>query len=612
MKDSFDLKWQLDNLPDRPGVYLMHDKDDTIIYVGKAVSLKNRVRQYFRKNHNHSERILRMISKIDHFEYIVTNTETEALVLESTLIKKHSPKYNILMKDGKTYTLLCLTLADRFPRLIRTHNPNIPGGVYFGPFPSGIAAMQVVEILGEIYPTRQCTRNSKDFGPGGKGCLNFDIGKCPGPCMGKISEEEYKERIDAIIAFLKGHSEETEKLLKQEMEDAAEQLNFERAAKLRDRLNSIRHITERQRVSFTDGREWDVFAFTQDGSRVCFQVFFVRNGMVTGRDYYVVDNTESWDIQELLSSYIRSFYHDDAFVPEEILLAQDVEDRELLESWLSQRKGSKVHISVPKIGERRRVIEIVEDNAKISMQQYKESIKKDGSVIYDAMASITRMLQLESLPDRIESYDISNLGNEDMVGVMVVFVEGKPDPKSYRRFKIKNQAGQDDYAAMCQVISRRFTHSQEEFGPWPDLILLDGGRGHVNTVRSSGAVPEEVPVYGLVKDNKHRTRTITSDHTEFDISNNLQLMKFISSIQDEVHRYAISYQRSTRQTKVTKSQLDQIKGVGPKRKQILYKAFGSMKAIKEATLEQLEAVCGIDKATAQAVYNYYNQERQEK
>ncbi len=611
MKDNFDLKWQLEHLPDRPGVYLMHDKDDKIIYVGKASSLKNRVRQYFRKSTNHSERILQMISKIDHFEYIVTNTETEALVLESTLIKKYSPKYNILMKDGKTYQLLCVTMADRFPRLIRTHNPNIPGGVYFGPYPNGSAAAQVVDILSEIYPTRQCARNSANFGPGGKGCINWDIGKCPGPCMGKISREEYMERIHAIVSFLKGNSEETERLLQEEMRQAAEQLNFERAAKLRDRLAGIRHITEKQRVSFNDGREWDVFAYTREDNRVCFQVFFVRNGMVTGRDYYVADNTEAWSTAELLSSYIKSFYHDDVFVPEEVLLAEDVEDREILEAWLSEKKGSRVHISVPKIGERRRVIEIVEDNAKISMQQYKESIKKDSSVIYDALASLTRMLQLDSLPDRIESYDISNLGKENMVGVMIVFTQGKPDPKAYRRFKIKNQAGQDDYAAMTQVISRRFNHSVEEFGPWPDLVLLDGGRGHVNTIRSSGAVPDEVPVFGLVKDAKHRTRTITTDRTEFDISNNLQLMRFISSIQDEVHRYAISYQRSTRQAKVNRSQLDSIKGVGPKRKQLLYKAFGSMKAIKEATIEQLEAVPGIDKATAEAVYNYYHKEGQE-
>ncbi len=610
MNTDFDLQWQLEHLPDRPGVYLMHDAEDTVIYVGKAVSLRNRVRQYFHKSYDHTERILRMISKIDNFEYIVTNTETEALVLECTLIKKYSPKYNILMKDGKTYPMICVSLADPFPRIFCTRDLHIDGAAYFGPFPGGSAAAQVVEMLGEIYPTRLCGRNSATFGPGVKGCINYDIGKCPGPCMGLISREEYAGRVASAIRFLKGDTDDTEKLLEEQMRQAAEDLNFERAAKLRDRLASIRLVTQKQRVSFTDGREWDVFSYVEEDGKICFQVFFIREGRVTGRDSYVMDNSEGWTPEECLSSYLKTFYSGDVYVPEEVLLETEVEDAGVLSDWLSQQKGSRVKLSTPKIGERRRVVDIVRNNAKISMQQYKESIKKNSSVIYDAMASITRMLQLEAIPDRIESYDISNLGSEDMVGVMIVFTNGRPDPRQYKRFRIKNQAGQDDYAAMRQVIERRFAHSEEEFGPHPDLILLDGGRGHVNTIRSSGVVPDGIAVYGLVKDARHRTRAITSDSREYDVSENLQLMRFISSIQDEVHRYAIEYQRSTRAKKVKRSGMDDIRGVGPRRKQILYRAFGSMKAIREAAEEELAAVKGIDKATAKAVYEFYHGKEQ--
>lgn len=618
----FDFQHQLKILPDKPGVYIMKNSLGEVIYVGKAKILKNRVRQYFQNSKNHSEKVRAMVKNIAEFEYIVTDSEMEALILECNLIKKYSPRYNIALKDDKFYPFIKITTNEDFPRVYVTRNFAKDRNKYFGPYTNGTAVYEVMGLIKKLFPLRTCKKAIVEGGEPTRACLNYHINLCKAPCADYISKAEYWEMIDEIISILNGTDTSITKKLKIEMEKAAEELEFEKAAKIRDRILAIELIREKQKMFTVKEGDEDFIDLYTDEKDGCAQVFFVREGKVTGREHFMIENISDDPVKEVISSFIASFYGGTAQIPKTIYVPEEIEDQELIEKFLTEKRGSKVWIKVPKKGDKKNLLDMVRNNAKIMLDQFKEKMVEEKELNKSALTELADVLGLDSLPARIEAYDISNIQGVDSVGTMVVFENGKAKNSDYRRFKIKSVKGPNDYESMREILSRRFSHGLEEvnkikernleyskgkFCIFPDLIMMDGGKGQVNialeVLKDFGI---EIPVCGLVKDDKHRTRGIIFNNEEILIRRGSGLMNLITRIQDEVHRYAITYHRSLRDKRTLHSILEDIPRIGEKRRRNLLMKFGSIDNIKKASMEELLDTPGIDRRAAESIKQYFS------
>ena len=589
----FDIEEELRKLPNKPGVYLMHDKADNIIYVGKAVVLKNRVRQYFRKN-NKTARIEKMVSLIDHFEYIVVGSEDEALILECNLIKKYRPKFNVLLKDDKTYPYIKVDVKSDYPGVFITRRILNDGAKYFGPYPSASSAKEMVSFIKEKFQIRQC----KNFKNRDRACLNYHIKKCLAPCMGYVSKEDYRKQIDQICLLLDGKIESIIKALEEEMEECSKNLEFEKAAAIRDRIGAIERVSEKQKVSNISENNIDVIGLFKNEVTVCIELFFIRNSKMIGREHYFFDELKDMEESEIVSGFIKQYYMDKKDFPSKIMLRYDLEEKEVLENWLSNKANRKVTLKSPMRGEKLRFVEMAELNSRITL----ENKVKDNK---DILIELRDILDLDDIPFKIESFDISNISGNFLVAGMCVAQNGVIKRNMSRRFRIKTVFGQDDPRCMEEVVTRRLKHSIESpnggFGTLPDLILADGGITQIRAIKNAmNAVGVSIPVFGMVKDDKHSTRALIDENrNEFKISENLFL--FITNLQDEVHKTAIEYHRKVRDKEMTKSKLDYIDGIGEKKRTELLKKFGSVKKIKEASVEELQEVKGINKALAEKI-----------
>ena len=614
----FCFEEELKKLPNEPGVYIMRDEKDVILYVGKAVNLHNRVRSYFRSNIGRGPAIDKMVSLIARFEYIVTDSELEALVLENNLIKEYSPKYNTLLKDDKTYPYIKVTLGEDYPRILFSRTMKKDKSRYFGPFSSATAVKDTIELLNKIFSLRTCNRNlPRDMGLE-RPCLNYHIKQCPAPCQGYISREEYREKIAAALEFLNGNQGPIQKELEAKMKEAAENMEFEEAARYRDLLESIRQVTQKQKITGGIGEDKDILALYQDEGEAVVQVFFVRNGKLIGREHYYMTNVSENKKPEILEHFVKQFYAGTPYIPAELMLQYEIGDRELIEKWLTQRRGQKVNIVVPKIGSKEKLVELAAQNAKLVLTKDREKLKREEGRTIGAVKEIADLLGMKSI-DRMEAYDISNINGFENVGSMVVYEKGKPKRSDYRKFRIKSVGGPDDYACMREVLSRRFLHGLKEreengagdafdsFTRFPDLIMMDGGRGQVNIALS---VLEEldihIPVCGMVKDDNHRTRGLYYHNVEIPIDTHSEGFRLITRIQDEAHRFAIEYHKQLRGKAQVKSVLDDIPGIGPARRKALMRHFKSLEEIKQATPEELMEVPEINRAAAQEIVEFFH------
>lgn len=617
----FDFEYHIKNLPDKPGVYLMKNSLGEVIYVGKAKVLKNRVKSYFQKSKNHSEKVKVMVKNIAEFEYIVTDSEMEALILECNLIKKYSPKYNILLKDDKFYPFIKITVNDDYPRVFVTRRFAKDGSKYFGPYTNGSAVYETLDLIYKIFPLRNCKLVIKENGEKVRPCLNYHIKKCLGPCGGHISKEEYGKMINDIIDILSGKETYITKMLKSDMEKAAEELEFEKAASLRDKILSINAIAEKQKIFKTMEGDEDFINIEQDEKDSCIQVFFSRDGKVIGREHFIFENTANEGIGEIIEDFIGSFYGGTAKIPKVIYVPQ-IDNFDLMEEYLTIKRGSKVWIKVPQKGQKKEMLEMVKNNARITLEKFKDKYLKDKEINRISLLELQDLLELEECPQRIEAYDISNIQGVDSVGTMIVFEEGRAKNSDYRRFKIKTVKGANDYDSMREILTRRFNHGLDEikaiqqrdlklsagkFSTFPDLIMMDGGKGQVNVaLEVLQSLNIDIPVCGLVKDDKHQTRGIIYNNNELIINKGSNLMQLIRRIQDEVHRFAITYHRSLRDKRTLHSVLDDIPYVGEKRRRALLVKFGSIDNIKKASMQELLETQSIDKKSAESIYNYFN------
>lgn len=619
----FNLEEELKNLPELPGVYIMHNSDGEIIYVGKAKILKNRVRQYFQTNKSHSQKVLAMVSNIAYFEYIVTDSEVEALVLECNLIKKHRPKYNILLKDDKQYPYIKVSINENYPKIYMTRTLKKDGAKYFGPYTGMQPVRTALEIVQKIFKPPLCNRKfPEDIGKG-RPCLNYHINNCFAPCIkGNVSRDEYRQIFFDICSFLEGDHKKLLEEMHSEMLDASKNMEFEKAAALRDKIEAVKRFEEKQKIINTGHQiDTDIIASARLGNKSFIEVFFVRSGKISGHVNYRIEETADTDDGEVLSDFTKQFYAEVDNVPKEILTEFEINDSDVISAWLTEKKGGKVNVLSPKKGEKKQLVAMVHKNAEIAAENYRINNLKYSEAKNKISEEIAKKLSMEKIPVRIESYDISNISGSDNVASMVVFVNGKPSKKDYRQFKIKSFEGANDYLAMQEVIYRRFRHAAEEekqidegklsaqeakFLPLPDLILLDGGKGHISAVSEiMEAIDCDVPVYGMVKDGKHRTRGLLSEKGEIELSPLDSVFRFITRLQDEVHRSAITYHRKLRSKNLTKSELDGIKGVGEVKKAQLLKHFASVDNIKKASFEELCAA--VDKRTAAAVKAYFEE-----
>ena len=617
----FDFEYHLKNLPSKPGVYLMKNSLGEVIYVGKAKILKNRVKSYFQNSKNHSEKVRVMVKHIAEFEYIVTDSEMEALILECNLIKKYSPRYNILLKDDKFYPFIKITINDDFPRVFVTRNYSKDGSKYFGPYTNGTAVYETINLINKIFPLRTCKLLIKEGGETVRPCLNYHIKKCFGPCGGYISKEEYGKMINDVIDILSGKDTTVLKVLQSEMEEASMNLEFEKAADLRDKILAIKAIVEKQKIFKTMEGDEDFINIYKDEKDSCVQVFFSREGKILGREHFIFENTAEDSIEEILEEFITSFYGGTAKVPRTIYVPA-ISNVELVEEYLTIKRGAKVWIKVPQKGQKREMLEMVKNNAQITLEKFKDKYLKDKEMNRISLQELQDLLELDEWPSRIEAYDISNIQGVDSVGTMVVFEEGRAKNSDYRRFKIKTVKGANDYDSMREILTRRFNHGLEEvkaiqernlklsagkFSNFPDLIMMDGGKGQVNiALEVLESLNINIPVCGLVKDDKHQTRGIVYNNKELIINRSSNLMQLIRRIQDEVHRFAITYHRSLRDKRTLHSILDDIPNVGEKRRRALLMKFGSVDNIKKATVEELLEVPSIDKKSAESIYIYFN------
>ena len=599
----FDIQEQLKKLPAEPGVYLMKDKDDKIIYVGKAISLKNRVRQYFQSSKNHSSKVKSMVKNINSFEYIITDSELEALILECNLIKKYRPKYNVLLRDDKTYPYIKVTVNEDYPRVLKVRKVIKDKAKYFGPYTNVEAVNDTLEVIRNIYPIRTCNIDiERAINNKVRPCLNYHIKRCVGPCTGNVSKEEYNKMIEEILLFLSGKEEKLIEILKEKMNKCAMDFNFEDAAIYRDKINSLQEMLQKQKIDIATGDiNQDVIAMAYNNEEACVQAFFIRHGKIVGREHFILEGVMEATKESILGSFVKQFYLNAEYIPKEIIIEAEIEDQVVLEEWLSNIKGQKVTIRVPQKGEKKSLIQRVKKNAMEYLEKFSSLNKRKYERSEGALIELAEILGLEKPPKRIESFDISNIQGVDSIGAMVVFTDGKKDKKEYRRYKIKTVEGPNDYDSMAEVLERRIQRDN-----YPDLILLDGGKGQVSAVQKVfDKYGVDIPLWGMFKDDRHRTKGLISSKKEIVLDKTSNLYRFVASIQEEVHNYAISYHRSLRDKSLTKSILDDIPGVGEKRKKQLLLNFKSVEEIKKASIEELLQVEGLNKSVAESIYNYF-------
>ena len=618
----FNIEEELKKLPAKPGVYIMHDSHDDIIYVGKAISLKNRVRQYFQSSRNLSPKIVQMVSRIARFEYIITDSELEALVLECNLIKEHRPKYNTMLKDDKTYPYIKVTVNEPFPRILLSRKMKKDKARYFGPFTSSLAVKDTIELLQKIYKIRTCHRAlPKDIGKD-RPCLYFHIHQCGAPCQGYVSQEDYSVSVKGVLGFLNGNYGQVEQMLTDRMMEASEKMEYEKAMEYRDLLKSVRHVAEKQKITSSQMEDRDIIAFARADDEAVVQVFFVRGGKLIGREHFYVTGVGSDSRTEVMTAFVKQFYAGAPFVPKELLLQEPIEDEDVIIQWLSAKRGQKVTIRVPVRGQKERMVELAYENASLVLAKDSEKIKREEAKTIGAVKNIADMLDIPSIV-RIEAYDISNISGYENVGSMIVYENGKPKRNAYRKFKIKSFTGQDDYRSMKEVLTRRFTHGLEErrtlemkqgdfsmgsFSSFPDLIMMDGGRGQVNiALEVLDELHLDIPVCGMVKDDNHRTRGLYYHNVEIPIDKDSESFKLITRIQDEAHRFAIEYHRNLRGKTQVRSILDDIEGIGPARRKALLRHFGEIGKISTASVEDLAAVDTMNENAARSVYKFFHQ-----
>ncbi|HBE9269298.1 TPA: excinuclease ABC subunit UvrC [Clostridioides difficile] len=604
----FDIQEHLKKLPSEPGVYLMKDKYDHIIYVGKAISLKNRVRQYFQSSKNHTSKVKSMVKNIYKFEYIITDSELEALILECNLIKRYRPKYNVVLRDDKTYPYIKVTTNEDYPRILKVRRVLKDKAKYFGPYTNITAVNDTLELISSTYPIRSCKIDiDKAIKNKTRPCLNLHINKCLGPCTGNVSKEEYGKMIEEIIMCLSGKEEKLMELLKEKMNESSMNFRFEEAAVYRDKIKSLEEMIQKQKIDATvSDLNQDVVAMARAHNEACVQVFFIRNGKIVGREHFILEGVMDSPRASILSSFVKQFYNEQEYIPKELIIEDEIEDSSILEEWLSSKKGQKVTIRVPQKGEKKSLVEMVRKNAVEYLEKFSDMNKRKYEKSIGALEELKQILNLEKLPIRIEAYDISNIQGVDSIGSMVVYTNAKKDKKEYRRYKIKTVIGPNDYDSMAEIVDRRLKH-----GNLPDLILLDGGKGQVSAVKKVLELNDvDIPLWGMYKDDKHRTKGLIckEKEIELELDKTTNLYRFIASIQEEVHNYAITYHRSLRNKALTKSILDDIQGIGEKRKKSLLNHFKDVEAIKKATMEELLEVDGMNKSIADNVYNFFRKE----
>ncbi len=617
----FDVAEELKKLPDHPGVYIMHDSRDVIIYVGKAVSLRKRVHQYFQPSHNEGIKKAQMVKQIARFEYIVTDSELEALVLECNLIKEHRPKYNTMLRDDKSYPYIRVTLGEEFPRVLFARQQKKDKSRYFGPYTSGGAVKDTIELVNKIYQLRTCSRVlPRDTGKE-RPCLNYHIHQCTAPCQGYISKEEYAKKIEEVVEFLNGNYKPVLRFLEEQMLDASERMEYEKAIEYRELLNSVKQVAQKQKITHTDGEDKDIIAMASDEQDAVVQVFFIRAGKLIGRDhFYVRVGTEDTKSQ-ILTTFVKQFYAGTPFIPREIMLQEKPEEIGVLTDWLTKKRGARVYLRIPQKGMKEKLVELAKKNAQLVLSQDKEKIKREEGRTIGALKEIAALLNMEHLV-RVEAFDISNINGFETVGSMIVYEKGKPKRSDYRKFKLRTVTGPDDYASMHEVLTRRFTHGMREqeelegkdmaaeygsFTRFPDLIMMDGGRGQVNiALQVLGELKLNIPVCGMVKDDNHRTRGLYFHNVEIPIDRHSEGFKLITRIQDEAHRFAIEYHRSLRSKEQVHSVLDDIPGIGPARRKALMRKYQSLDAIKAATEEDLAATEAMSEKAARSVYCFFH------
>lgn len=611
----FNIEEELKKLPSKPGVYLMLDEKDDIIYVGKAISLKNRVRQYFQSSRNKGAKIEQMVTHISRFEYIVTDSELEALVLECNLIKEHRPKYNTMLMDDKTYPFIKVTVEEEYPRILFAREIKRDKAKYFGPYTSASAVKDTIDLIRKLYHIRSCNRNlPKDIGKE-RPCLNYHIKQCYAPCQDYISKEEYRTSVQQALKFLGGEYDKVIKTLEEKMQQASDELNFEKAIEYRELLNSVRQIAQKQKITNSDGEDKDVLAVAVEEDDAVVQVFFIRSGRLIGRDHFYMKTNKAETKSEILENFIKQFYAGTPYIPREIMIQEEVKDSKLLEEWLTQKRGHKVYITIHQKGQKKKLVDLAEKNAKVVLSTDKERLKKEERKTIGAIKEIEKLLGLSNL-FRIEAFDISNTNGFNSVGSMIVYENGKPKRNDYRKFKIKGVHNIDDYASMEEVLTRRFEHGIKEkkegkelgsFTSFPDLIMMDGGKGQVNVACSVlEKLHLHIAVCGMVKDDHHRTRGLYYHNVEIPIDKNSEAFRLITRIQDEAHRFAIEFHRKLRGQGQVHSILDDINGIGPARRKDLMKHFLSLEKIKNATVEELKKLPSMNEKSAQEVYNFFH------
>ncbi len=617
----FVIEEELKKLPAKPGVYLMHDEKDEIIYVGKAISLKNRVRQYFQSSRNKGAKIEQMVTHITRFEYIVTDSELEALVLECNLIKEHRPKYNTMLMDDKSYPFIKVTVNEAYPRVMMARRMVKDKAKYFGPYTSMTAVKDTIELIRKLYHVRSCRRNLPRDAGKERPCLYYHIKQCDAPCQGYISQEAYQKSIDEVLRFLGGSYEGILKELEEKMLAASEEMEFERAIEYRELISSVKQIAQKQKITNTGGEDRDIIALAREREDAVVQVFFIRGGRLIGRDHFYLKLAEGDEESEILASFIKQFYAGTPYIPGELMLPQEIEEQEIIEEWLGGKRGHRVHLRVPKKGEKEKLVELAAKNAEMVLSKDKERLKREEGRTIGAVKEIEKLLNLSGIV-RMEAFDISNTNGFASVGSMIVYEKGKPKRNDYRKFKIKGVKGADDYASMQEVLTRRFQHGMQEqkegkelgsFNVFPDLILMDGGKGQVNVaLEVLDKLKLTIPVCGMVKDDRHRTRGLYYQNTELPIDRNSEGFRLITRIQDEAHRFAIEFHRKLRSQGQVHSILDDIPSIGPARRKALMKNYASLEELKSAEIEELRKIPSMDEKAAKSVYYFFRGEKEKK
>ncbi|MBS6396340.1 MAG: excinuclease ABC subunit UvrC [Clostridiales bacterium] len=605
---AFNIEEELKKLPAKPGVYLMHDEKDAIIYVGKAISLKNRVRQYFQTSRNKGVKIEQMVTHIARFEYIITDSELEALVLECNLIKEHRPKYNTMLMDDKAYPFIKVTVQEDFPRVILARQMHKDRAKYFGPYTSAGAVKDTIDLIHKLYGIRTCSKALPKMQGKERPCLNYHIHQCPAPCQGYITKEAYGESVKKALSFLNGNYGQVLKELEEKMQKASEELEFEKAIEYRELLNSVSKIAQKQKITSSDMEDKDVIAMAADKEDAVVQIFFVRDGRLIGRDHFCLHIAGDDRKEEVLSAFLKQFYAGTPYIPRELMIQYEIDEQEVIEEWLSARRGQRVYIRIPKKGSKEKLVELAQKNAQMVLTQDKERIRREEGRTIGAMKEIAKLLGLPGI-NRVEAYDISNISGFQTVGSMVVFEKGRPKRSDYRKFRIRGVQGADDYASMEEMLTRRLSHYEN----YPDLIMMDGGRGQVNVaLKVMDAVGVHVPVCGMVKDDKHRTRGIYFNNAELPVERDSEGFRLVTRVQDEAHRFAIEYHRSLRSREQVHSVLDDIRGIGPARRKALMKGFQTLDEIRAASVEELASVEGMNLKAAQQVFDFFHVDKQTK